>query len=207
MFLDLSLRDEDGMDLGKKALDIYPHLPIVVLTQLKMFDTVQACMNAGFSGYLLKPASKSDLQPLLDRLLTKGYILKDERFIDRAASFERPFEADLANPMETAIKYIQLYYYKQLTLKEISNLVYLSPSHFSRMFKEEMGVNFVEYLIKFRVEKAKKLLKMTMLPMEVVSTNCGFSSAAHFSTTFKKIEGVTPSVYRNLFSNLNQKKR
>ncbi|MFC0273254.1 helix-turn-helix domain-containing protein [Metabacillus herbersteinensis] len=205
MLLDLSLPDEDGFVLGKRSLEIYPHLPVAVLTHLKMFDTVQNCINAGFSGYLLKPTFKSEVLTLFERLITKGFVLKGEEILERTTSAGKSFEADPTNPMETAIKYIQLNSHEPLTLKELSNLVYLSPSHFSRMFKEEMGLNFVEYLIKFRIEKAKRLLKMTLLPMEVVSSNCGFSSAAHFSTTFKKIEGVTPSVYRNLFSKLNEK--
>ncbi|TWI56146.1 helix-turn-helix domain-containing protein [Halalkalibacter nanhaiisediminis] len=205
VFMDLSLPDGDGLAFGKKVLEKHPHLPIVVLTHLKMFHIIQDCMNAGFSSYLLKPISKSELLTILARLMTKYSVRNEEQMIDRKESINRSFETDVANPIETAIKYIQLNYSKPISLKEVANLVYLSPSHFSRMFKEETGSNFVEYLMKYRVEKSKNLLKMSMLPVEVISSNNGFSSAAYFSTIFKRLEGVTPSEYRNLLSKLNHK--
>ncbi|MBM4763122.1 helix-turn-helix domain-containing protein [Bacillus sp. B15-48] len=204
MVLDLSLPDEDGMVLGKKALEIYPHLPVVVLTQLQTFDTIQNCINAGFSGYLLKSTFKSNILALFDRFLTISFVLKGDEILDRTPTTKKAFELDLANPIETATKYIQLNFFEPLTLSEVANLVYLSPSHFSRKFKDAVGLNFVEYLIKFRIKKAKKLLQITQLPLEVISNHCGFSSAAHFSATFKKIEGVSPRVYRKLYSELTE---
>ncbi|MFV8830279.1 helix-turn-helix domain-containing protein [Alkalihalobacterium sp. APHAB7] len=203
LFLDVSLPDEDGIDFGKKVLEMYPHLPVVVLTHLQMFDTVQRCINAGFSGYLLKPVVKSELMSIFSRILAQNAVRNHEHILQRKSSVNDSFETDLANPIETAKKFIQLYFYQSITLKEISNLVYLSPSHFSRMFKEETGYNFVEYLMRYRVDRSKNQLKTTMLPIEVIACHHGFSSATYFSTTFKKLEGVTPSEYRSLFTNLN----
>ena len=203
LFLDVSLPDDDGIEFGKKVLERYPHLPIVVLTHLQMFDTVQRCINAGFSGYLLKPVVKSELMFTFSRILVQNGVRDNEHNSQRKSMTSDSFETDLANPIETAKKFIQLHFYKSITLKEVSSLVYLSPSHFSRMFKEETGYNYVEYLMRYRVDRSKNQLKMTMLPIEVIASNHGFSSAAYFSTTFKKLEGVTPSEYRNLFSKLN----
>ncbi|MEB1805716.1 MAG: helix-turn-helix domain-containing protein [Bacillaceae bacterium] len=203
LFLDVSLPDEDGIGFGKKVLEMYPHLPIVVLTHLEMFDTVQRCINAGFVGYLLKPVVQSELMSTFSRILSQDAVRSNEHILQKRSSANDTFETDLANPIETAKKFIQLYYYESITLKEVSNLVYLSPSHFSRMFKEETGYNYVEYLMRYRVDRSKNQLKTTLLPIEVIACNHGFSSAAYFSTTFKKLEGVTPSEYRNIFTKLN----
>ncbi|GGE28560.1 hypothetical protein GCM10011571_33300 [Marinithermofilum abyssi] len=108
-------------------------------------------------------------------------------------------KTDYTNPIETAIRYIQLKYQEPITLKEVANHVYLSPSHFSRLFKSETGTTFIEYLTRYRVEKSKGLLKITSLPIEVISNYMGFMSASYFSTTFKRLEGKTPSEYRKLF--------
>ncbi|WP_078429079.1 helix-turn-helix domain-containing protein [Alkalihalobacterium alkalinitrilicum] len=204
LLLDLSLPDEDGLEFGIKALDMYPQLPVVVLTHLKMFEIVQKCINAGFSGYLLKPVAKGDFLAVVGRILTEKNIRKEEQFIENKQMANRIFETDLANPIDTAIKFIEGNYFEAITLKDVSNLVYLSPSHFSRLFKEVTGLNFVEYLMKFRVDQSKLQLKMSMLPIEVIASNNGFSSAAYFSTTFKKIEGLTPSEYRNMFLRLRE---
>ncbi|MGG3007396.1 MULTISPECIES: helix-turn-helix domain-containing protein [Geobacillus] len=86
-----------------------------------------------------------------------------------------------------------------LTLKEVADQVYLSPSYFSRLFKEEVGMTFVEYLSFVRVQKAKSLLRFSSLPIEVIAHNTGFSNPGYFATTFKKIVGKTPSEYREQF--------
>ncbi|MFC5711432.1 helix-turn-helix domain-containing protein [Thalassorhabdus alkalitolerans] len=202
LFLELSLPDGDGIELGKKVLRHYPNLPIVLLSQLQMFEPVHEAINAGFSGYLLKPVTKSEALQVLDRLLIKGLVREANDYVrQEKTEEENDFYPDRANPINTAMKYIHLNYQEPLTLKEVTNLVYLSPSHFSRMFKEETGVNFIEYLNQYRIEKSKGFLKMTSLPIEVIANNTGFSSAAYFATTFKRIEGVTPREYRNLFGN------
>lgn len=202
VLLDISLPDVDGLVFGKNALELYPQLKIIVLTQLKMFQTIQESINAGFSAYYLKPISKSELLFVLERLIkddlhqeVKSYVKKDEI---------AEFNADLGNPIQTVLKYIQLKYYEPLTLKEVSELVYLSPSYFSRLFKEETGTNFVEYLNHYRIEKSKDLLKMTSLPIEVIAHHIGFTSASYFATTFKRIVGKKPREYRHAFSKVKQ---
>src|SRR5699024_10951465 len=55
LIIDVSLPDMDGIELGKTPLQIYPHLPTIIVTQLKMFELAPASINAGFAAYLLKP--------------------------------------------------------------------------------------------------------------------------------------------------------
>lgn len=196
LFVELTLPDGNGIELGKRALDYYPHVPVVIISQLQMFEPLQEAMNAGFSGYLLKPISKSDMLHTLDRLSLKGLVREVN---DMESKRHDDVEVDLAHPIQTAIKYIHLKYQEPLTLKEVANFVYLSPSYFSRMFKGATGTNFIEYVTQYRIEKSKNLLKMTKLPIEVIANHNGFSSAAYFSTTFKRLEGVTPGEYREMF--------
>lgn len=198
MILDLSLPDMNGVSLGKMAKGLYPQLPIVVLSHLKMFDLVQECINAGFSSYLLKPISKHELMAAFDRLLLSELCRETRHFMGEGAA-PATFETDLGNPIDTVIRYIQLNFQQTITLQEVSSLVYLSPSHFSRLFKAETGITFVEYLTQYRIEKSKSLLKMTSLPIDVIANNTGFSSAGYFSTTFKRMVGQTPSEYRSQF--------
>lgn len=198
MILDLSLPDEDGISFGKAALKLYPSLHIIMMTYLKMFDTVQDCINAGFSAYLLKPISKSETLEVLERLLTKGLLRESRDFLDKVTS--NKIVTDLANPVQTAIRFIQSNFKEQITLKDVADLVYLSPSYFSRLFKEEVGTTFVEYLAHIRIEKSKSLLKMTSLPIEVIAHHVGFTSASYFATSFKKLEDKTPREYRYLLN-------
>ena len=197
VILDLSLPDMDGIELGKKMSEHDPQVSIIVLTYLKMFEMAQAAINAGFYRYFLKPVSKQELLTAFDKLLLSS-LVKEPLSLRKAD----PPKIDLGNPIKSVIDYIHSHFHEPITLKEVAERVYLSASHFSRLFKAEMGVTFIEYLTKYRVEQSKKLLKMTSLPIEVIANNTGFANASYFATTFKRLEGKTPSEYRSLFSNL-----
>ena len=198
VILDLSLPDMNGLECGKIILATSPQVPVVVLTHLQMFETVQAAINAGFSGYLLKPVAKKEFLAACDRLLIPQ--LRREPLSMQQKQAEA--RIDYGNPIHSALEYIHCHYQDPITLQDVAEQVYLSGSHFSRLFKAEMRVTFVEYLTKYRVEQAKKLLKMTALPVEVIANNAGFTNAGYFATTFKRLEHVTPTEYRQMFSKL-----
>ncbi|MFC3345232.1 helix-turn-helix domain-containing protein [Paenibacillus abyssi] len=199
VILDLSLPDMDGVKLGKKVLELKPQVSIIVATHLKMFDMVQLCMNEGFSRYFLKPLSNVELLTSLDRLLLPN-LMKETNVLGNAGAPKKPVEIDLGNPIQSVIRYIHSHFYEPITLNDVADWVYLSASHFSRLFKAEMGVTFIEYLTKYRVEQSKRLIKVTSLPIEVIANNTGFANAGYFATTFKRLEGKTPTEYRSLFS-------
>lgn len=82
------------------------------------------------------------------------------------------------------------------SLQDICNELYLSISQFSFLFKEGTGQTFVEYLTYYRIEEAKKLLKMTDQKVYEVATNIGYQDPRYFSLIFKKHTGVTALEYR-----------
>lgn len=197
LFLEVSLPDGNGMELGKIAKDLNPDIYIIIVTYLKEFDLVYKSINLGFAGYLLKPFTKTEFFQITDRIYIQSLSRESKALLQKESKInEHP---DLANPIETALQYIQTHYQEPITLNEVAQTVYLSTSHFSRMFKEKMGVTFVDYLMTYRIDKSKSLLKMTTLPIEVIANQVGFTSSAYFSTVFKKKEGCTPSEYRTLF--------
>lgn len=196
LIIDLSLPDMDGIKFGRTALQLYPTLPVIVVTQLKMFELAQDAINSGFSSYFLKPLSKNELIETFDRVLAPEISSEINIGTNKQSG---QFLSDIKNPIESTIQYIQLNYGEQLTLKGIADLVYLSPSYFSRLFKEDTGMTFVEYLSFVRVQKAKGMLRLSSLPIEVIANNTGFANSSYFATTFKKIVGKTPSEYREQF--------
>ena len=195
MVIDLSLSDMDGLTFGQNALELYPDLPIIVVTQIKMFELAQQAINAGFASYLLKPLSKSELITTFERVLDPKLSKELNQSIQN-----KQFRTDLRRPIESAIQYIQLNYHEPLTLKNLADLVYLSPSYFSKLFKEETGQTFVEYLSWIRVQKSKDMLRMSSLPIDVIANNTGFNNSGYFATTFKRIVGKTPTQYRDRFN-------
>ena len=87
-------------------------------------------------------------------------------------------------------------YTKNISLDDVSKVVNISPYYFSKLFKEEAGVNFIDYLTKKRIDYAKELLEDNTYSIKEVCAMCGYSDPNYFSRIFKKKENVTPSEYR-----------
>ncbi len=93
-----------------------------------------------------------------------------------------------------SLGYIQNNYSSSsLSIEEVAHFVSLSTSYFSTVFKNEAGVNFTDYLIRIRMEKAKLLLKKTDLKMYEIASRVGYDNPAYFSVAFKRYYGKSPS--------------
>lgn len=83
-----------------------------------------------------------------------------------------------------------------MSLAVLAEEFHLNPQYISRLFKNEIGVNFLSHLTNIRMEKAKKLLLSTSLSVAEVAERSGYGDYRVFTKVFKKSEGITPSQYR-----------
>jgi len=95
-----------------------------------------------------------------------------------------------------AKKYITNSFSQEICLDDVAEYVSLSSAYFSRLFKQETGENFIDYLIKIRMENAKKLLESTDYKTYEISELVGYKKSKYFSKLFKNYSGYTPTEYR-----------
>ena len=88
---------------------------------------------------------------------------------------------------------------EEISLTLLADVFHLNPQYIGQLFKNEIGVNFLSYLTNIRMERAKKLLVSTDLPVAEVAQRSGYADYRVFTKAFKKAEGVTPSQYRQDF--------
>lgn len=105
------------------------------------------------------------------------------------------------NKIDQAIEYINKNYNKDINMATIANHLSLNYSYFSHLFSEKIGLSFSDYLKKFRIEKAKELLKTTNLKVNEISNKVGFNKIKSFTGTFHTLTGITPTDYRNIPGN------
>lgn len=98
--------------------------------------------------------------------------------------------------LQNAADYIKENYARDLTLEEVAQAVHISPYYLSHLFKEELGVTFIGYLTKVRIEQAKILLLETNLTIQQISYMVGYQDSSYFTKVFKKLEGRTPTQFR-----------
>jgi two-component system, response regulator YesN len=85
---------------------------------------------------------------------------------------------------------------QNISLETLSNKVGLSPIYISKMFKEKLGINYIDFLTECRIEKAKKMLAEPDKSIKEITIEVGYHEPNYFSKVFKKMCNVTPREYR-----------
>lgn len=99
--------------------------------------------------------------------------------------------------LDATLAYLNHNVHKPLTLAEMARHADLSPSHFSRLFKEQTSYSPIDYFIHLKVQHACRLLFLTSLSVREIGYELGYEDPAYFSRLFKKVVGMSPTEYRN----------
>jgi AraC-like DNA-binding protein len=83
-----------------------------------------------------------------------------------------------------------------ISQQQLADLVGLSPTQLSRLFKEQMNVTYADYLIQYRMEKAKHWLEYTDMPIKTIAERLRYTTVQNFTRIFKQVVGVPPAQYR-----------
>lgn len=137
-----------------------------------------------------------DTNPLMIKSLENRIaiqLLRDSNSDFNATGYDKQ---NLQDIVQKAVKYIETYYSSNITIKNICDAIYISSPHLQRMFLKYTGITPYQYIMDCRHRKAKEMLETTEVSIEEIARQCGFSNNAHFSTTFKQKEGMSPLVYK-----------
>lgn len=107
------------------------------------------------------------------------------------------FEKDKGNSyIRKALRFIADNYFEHLELAAVADFAQLSPSYFSTLFRQVVGMNFREYLNRVRVEESKRLLLSTDFALADIAVSVGFPDQSYYCKIFKRIVGVSPGKFR-----------
>ena len=103
-------------------------------------------------------------------------------------------------------EYVSKYYFDvNLGVSQIAEGLHIHRSYLSTMFKNQSGMGVLEYISRYRLEKAKELLKEGKLTIEQVSAAVGYNEPRTLQRIFKKYEGLTPLQFSKLHKNEEEK--
>lgn len=93
-------------------------------------------------------------------------------------------------------EYLEQNFQRKITLDELSRIFFINKFYLTRVYKEQFGISVTNYLLQLRITHAKHLLRFTDLTMEAISLECGMNDPNYFSRMFKRVEGITPTEFR-----------
>lgn len=180
--VDIQMPGMSGLELSSKLKEMMPKMEIIIISAYQEFDYAKQSIHLKVIDYILKPVIE---QELLEAL---------ETFIQL-----KPQAGAYREIIRQVMKIVERDYKKELKLADIGKELHINASYISRLFKEEVGVNFSDYVLNYRIKKAKMyLLQNKDASMLTVAEQCGFNSQQYFSKVFKRLVGYSPREYRNM---------
>lgn len=165
---------------------------IVIMMIYDDFELMHKLLTLGIDDYILKPIKPIDLINTVNKFIVNlktnnmlqiGRYSKDKRYLS----------------INSSIEYINSNLGKNVSLEKAASICNLSPCYFSKVFKKEVGINFISYVNDKKINKAKEILENTDTPITNISIDLGFEDCGYFIRVFKKLQGVTPKKYRELY--------
>jgi AraC-like DNA-binding protein len=124
-------------------------------------------------------------------------VFRNNLYITAPATKKNPFRSKKYYLLKNMLGYISQNNNRKISLVEISEFVNLTPQYLCKFFKEMTGHNIVDYINRYRVEKASTLLKVSNLSITDIALECGFDNISYFNRVFKKQTYCTPTEFRS----------
>ena len=192
----------DGIEMIRKAKE-NNSFKSIILTSYADFDYAKQAIDLDVSAYLMKPVDERELKKNVEKIISE--IEKEQeyqKFAEKKKSTEEISEVFIKTDKEN--DYVQHVldvtkerYADKISIESFSEELGVSASYLSRKFKESTGTGFLDFLNKYRVQQAIKLLETGKNKVYEVSDLTGFTDYKHFNTVFKRYTGTAPSEFIN----------
>jgi len=195
---DISMPHLSGIEMLEIIRKKQLLVEVIFISAHSNFDYARDAIRHGAFEYLLKPIREDVLLESVDRCAKKirDFRMKSKSFEDAADEWSGEPNSG-KHLVNSAISYIRSNYSKNISLSEVAQHIYISPAYLSKIFSSEMQETFSQYLLSYRINRAKELLRSTHDKVYEIALQVGYSDTAHFSKLFKQFTGQTPNQYRN----------
>ncbi len=185
---DIKMPVMDGIDMVRALRENGVICRVIFLTAYSDFSYAQHAVKLGAADYLLKPFRDGELEAAVKRALEASHAPVSHVSPVQTVKYSRY--------VSEAVKYIDSHFGEDINLSAVADHLGLSESHLSHLFKNETGQSPGSYLIQTRIKAAMEMLKDCRSKVYEVAEQTGFRDIAHFSSTFKRIVGMSPSDYQ-----------
>lgn len=199
VLMDIEMPGITGIEAAKQIAAQRPGCKIIFVTAYSLFTYAREAVKLGASDYILKPVDADDVERAVRRAIGQAEAQRQlEAMAQDAKLLETEENSDNASVLMGKVKTYLRHNYMMydISLDSVGDILNISPSYLSAMFKRTFGVNFVDYLTELRMNAARELLLDPLRSTAEVAGMVGYESANYFTRAFKKRVGMTPTDYR-----------
>lgn len=198
---DLMMPNMDGFELCKAIRDdeVLNHIPIIVVSARNDRDEYIKTLKYGADSYIIKPFRSDELLVNIQNQLEKSRNIR-ERFTT-AIQQGNKMTVDLKHADREFVNKItdviaQNINNYDLSVDMVAQKMFMSRSQLSRKVKAVTGYTIINFIMHMRMDKAKRLLASSEMPITEVAMKCGFEDSSYFTRVFKQTYDITPTQYR-----------
>ena len=184
LLTDIRMVDMDGFELIDEIQRIHPNVCCIIMTAYANFEYAHRAIKLGTKDFLLKPFSHEELFSAIDGCI-------------RQARENRENEEELVegDAVGWAREYIQKHMRENINMAVVANELNLSYSYFSKLFKQETGQSFSNYIIEEKMKEAGRQVLAGRRTGQI-ARDLGYQSPQNFNRTFVRYYQCTPGEYR-----------
>jgi YesN/AraC family two-component response regulator len=203
--LDYDFPDRQSLLLLRQLRFDYPNIPIIMITTQHCESLAVWAFRTGVRDYLVKPLSTNTIIEVLDSLAKLAIPATQNRRAPRQNIFIPPLlpnEFRHTSPdlqiQRTALAfcYVEAHFNEKIAEEDLATFCGMTVFVFSKVFRQENGMTFREFLLRYRIERAKELLRNPAITITDIAGLVGFSDASSFACIFQRYVGQKPSIYR-----------
>ena len=186
VFADIRMPGLSGLELLQAIPEVSPESKVVIISGYAEFSYAQEAVQHHAYDYLLKPIKPEELSRVMTAIINERDGVTDEERMPVVS--DRMIDNVLSDKRE--------HYMEDISLTSLSVKYNISMGHLSKLIKEQLSVNFSDYIASLRIQRAKELLRDDSLSIQEISEIVGYNDYFYFTKVFKKVEGISPSKYR-----------
>lgn len=192
VFVDMNMPIMDGCTFLNIASKEFPDTKFIVVSGYDSFSYAHQALRCGVIDYLLKPIEEQALDDAIEKALT---LLSDSTSLPEAESSLESLSSE--EIVEGIRDYIESNYCQNFKLSLFEEKYHFSAAYLTKLFRSMYGYSIYEYVLKIRMERAKKLLENPDIKILDIAERLGYTDNHYFSKAFKNYYHISPTQYRS----------
>ncbi len=184
VFIDMNMPIMNGVNFLKNVHKRFPDTKFIIVSGYSDFEYAKAGILYGVCEYILKPLDKTELE---------NAVLKHLTIQENTLANENDIYVIIGEIKE----YIENHYFEEIRVSDFATKYFFTKEYISKTYRKIYNIGIYEYVLKLRMERAKKLLEENSLKISEISLRLGYSNNNYFSKAFKSYYGVSPSDFQN----------
>lgn len=206
---DINMPMMDGLQMIAETKCDFDYVAII-LTGYSDFEYAREAIRNGVSDYVMKPLDMEEMKEALNRAVLEADKIRilrrqmeqtQERenlnLLDELERGRSPEPEDRDDPVvQEILSFIEQEYTRKVALADLAEKLHYSERYLNQKFQKAMNTTIIEYLNRYRIQKALTLLRETDIPLSEIGWQCGVGDYKYFNHVFRKYVGCSPKEYR-----------